>query len=270
MKSAAKRLQNVMAVTLAAICGALSTNAMADDLSLSVYPILPSQEARRAFLPLANYLHRRTGHNIQILTSVNYLAHWQVTRRGQSALILEGPHMIDYRVKKMKYTVLAKIPEVVSFSVVAHRDQMLMDPGDLIGRSVATMPSPSLGALRLNEFFPNPLRQPLLVEVDDMEQAVKSVMDNKAAAALIPSSMVSRYPELSTIATTEQAPAPGIVAAPWVSEETKRALRQALVEAHMDPEGQAALEVLRLPRFDPGAPEQFAGYAKLLEGMWGY
>jgi phosphonate transport system substrate-binding protein len=247
-----------------------SAPAWADRLVMAVHPVLSAAETRQTYQLLAAYLNKRTGHDIEIATSANFLVHWQVTKRGQSALLIEGPHMVDYRIKKMGYTVLAKMPEVISYTLVAHQDRLAIESQDLVGKSVATLPAPSLGAVQLNQIFPNPLRQPVLVEVDDMESAVKRVMEGKAAGAIIPSAMVGRFTEVTPVATTGQAPSPGITAAPWVNAETKRALRQALLDAHNDPEGQAALKALRLGRFDAATPAQFDGYARLLEGMWGY
>jgi phosphonate transport system substrate-binding protein len=249
---------------------ALPTAAGADQLTMSVHPVLSAEETRRTYQPLASYLKKKTGHDIQILTSANFLVHWQFTRRGQSALLIEGPHMVDYRIKKMGYTVLAKMPEVISYTLVAHPNLLVLEPQELVGKSVATLPAPSLGAVRLNEIFPNPLRQPILVEVDNMEVAVQRVMEGKASGAIIPSAMVGRFPDVNTVANTAQAPAPGITAAPWVSEQAKRDLRQALLAAQRDPEGQAALQALKIGRFEEATPAQFDGYARLLEGMWGY
>ena len=244
--------------------------ARAENLTLAVHPVLSPDETRRTYQPLADYLKRKTGHHVQIATSTNFLVHWQLTKRGQHALILEGPHMVDYRLKKMGYSLLAKFPEVISYTLVAHPDLPVLEAADLVGKPVATLPAPSLGAVRLNQLFPNPLRQPVLVEVDDMEAAIQRVLQGKAAGAIIPSAMVGRFPEVNTIATTDQAPAPGITAAPWVSDATKKAIRDALLATATDPDAKPMLQALKIGAIEDAATAQFDGYARLLEGMWGY
>lgn len=244
--------------------------AVAEDLTLAVHPILSAKETFRVYQPLVDYLKKTTGHNVQLATTSNFLVHWQLSRRDIYHLILEGPHMVDYRISNMGYKVVARMPEIISYTLVADQDQMVIDPADLVGKSVASMPAPSLGAVHLNQFFPNPLRQPVLVEVNNLEEAMERVAAGQSLGALIPSAMVSRFPGITTVATTEQAPAPGITAAPGVSNEVRQAISKALIEAHKHPEGQAALKQLNIPYFEAASAQHYAGYAKLLEGMWGY
>jgi phosphonate transport system substrate-binding protein len=246
------------------------TPSAAEDLTFAVHPILSAKETFRVYQPLADYLKKTTGHNVQLATTSNFLVHWQLTKRNIYHLILEGPHMVDYRVSRMGYKLVARMPEIISYSLVSHQDQMVLEPAELVGKPVATMPAPSLGAVHLNQFFPNPLRQPVLIEVNNLEEAMERVMNGQSSGALIPSAMVARYPQVTTVATTPQAPAPGITAAPNVSDEIRRAIAKALVDARDHPEGRAALERLNIPYFEPAAPRHFQGQAKLLEGMWGY
>jgi hypothetical protein len=266
MGSAAWLRAIALALTLSSITG----QACADELALAVHPVLSEQETRRIYQPLADYLTRSTGHKVKIATTSNFLVHWQLTRRNSYQLILEGPHMVDYRLSKMGYHVVARMPDIISYTLVAHEDQLAMEPVDLVGKPIASMPAPSLGAVCLNQFFPNPLRQPVLVEVDHLEAAVERVLAGKSAGAIIPSAMVGRFSGLTTVAATEQAPAPGISAAPEVSPQVRQAIAKALLAAHENPEGRAALEVLKIPRFEAALPGHFAGQARLLEGMWGY
>ncbi|MGE0080477.1 MAG: phosphate/phosphite/phosphonate ABC transporter substrate-binding protein [Thiohalomonadaceae bacterium] len=266
-----RRFHGRKALSVVGICAFITAHtAFADDLTFAVHPILPAKETFRVYQPLADYLTKTTGHNVQLATTSNFLVHWQLSKRNIYHLILEGPHMVDYRISKMGYKLVARMPDLISYSLVADENQLAMEPADLVGKSVATMPAPSLGAVHLNQFFPNPLRQPVLVEVDNLEEAMERVASGQSVGALIPSAAVGRFDGLTTVATTDQAPAPGITASPEVSESVRNAISKALIEAHQHPEGRAALALLNIPRFEAASARHYAGYSRLLEGMWGY
>lgn len=249
---------------------AAATGAAAADLTFAVHPVLPQARTMQVYQPLAAYLSKATGQNIKLVTNSNFLTHWQAMKRGQYDLILDGPHFTDYRVKKMGYTVLAKLPEVVSYTLVANENQMILEPAELVGKTIATTASPAVGALRLVELYPNPLRQPTIVETPDSEDAAEMAVQGKVAAAMIPAPLVGRYPSLTTVATTEQIPSPGISASPKVSAELQQALRRALLDAPNTPDGRKALEALNAPLLEAADNKSFQGMERLLEGMWGY
>jgi len=55
-----------------------------------------------------------------------------------------------------------------------------------------------------------------------------------------------------------------------VPEAVREALRRALVEADRTADGRAMLKAINFPRFEPADRKVYDGYAKLLEGVWGY
>jgi ABC-type phosphate/phosphonate transport system, periplasmic component len=244
--------------------------AMAAELTFAVHPVLPQARTVQVYEPLANYLSRVTGQKIRLVTNSNFLTHWQAMKRDKYDLILDGPHFTDYRVKNMGYTVLAKLPDVVSYTLVSNENLMIMEPSELVGKTIATTASPAIGALRLVELYPNPLRQPTIVETPDSEQAAELTVQGKVAAAMIPAPLVGRYPSLVTVVTTEQLPSPGISASPAVSPELQQALRRALLDAPNSADGRKALEALNAPVLEPADNKSFQGLERLLEGMWGY
>ncbi len=263
-KSALCRLASLLALLTAA------TGAAAAELTFAVHPVLPQQRTLQVYQPLTDYLAQATGQQIKLVTSSNFLTHWQMVKRGGYDLVLDGPHFTDYRAQKMGYTVLAKLPDVVSYTLVANDEQMILEPAELVGKTIATTASPAIGALRLVEIYPNPLRQPVIVETPDSEQAAEMAVQGKVAAAMIPAPLVGRYPSLTTVTTTEQLPSPGISASPAVSPELQQALRQALLNAPNDPAGRKALEALNAPLLEAADNKSFQGLERLLEGIWGY
>ncbi len=256
-------------LVLLALAGLLPGRVSADTYTFVVQPILPPEQTRKAFQPLVDYLARRTGHEIRLVTAVNFLAYWAKMKRGGYDLILDAAHFTDWRVKNMDYVVLAKIPDTVSYSLVTAEDTLVLEPSELIGKPVATIGSPSLGAVRLAQMFPNPLRQPVTVEVDNSRDAIEAVLKGRAVGAIVPSPLVGAFP-LNVVTTTEPVPHIAFSASPEVPEAVRKALRRALVEADRTPDGQAMLKAINFPRFEPADRKVYDGYAKLLEGIWGY
>ncbi len=255
---------------VAACAGALvPPAARAETYTFVVQPILPPAQTRAAFQPLADYLSRATGQQIRLVTAVNFLAYWARMKRGDYDLILDAAHFTDWRVKNMDYVVLAKIPDTVSYSLVTGEDTLVLEPTELIGKTVATIGSPSLGAVRLSQLFPNPLRQPVAVEVDNSRQAIDAVLKGRAVAAIVPSPLVGAFP-LNVVTTTDPVPHIAMSASPDVPEPVRKAIRKALVEADRTPAGQAMLKAINFPRFVPADAKVYDGYARLLEGVWGY
>ena len=253
------------------LCLVAASTSQAATYTFVVQPILPPDKTIKAFTPLTDYLSKKTGHTIKLVTSLNFLSYWQSMKRpGTYDFILDAAHLTDYRLKRMNYPVLAKRPEVVSYTLVSSQDADVLDAAELIGKSLATIGSPSLGMLRLEEMFPNPLRQPVIVEVDNSLDSIKKVLEGKAQAAIVPTPMVGGFPDLITIITTEQVPHTAISSAPNVPSDVRAAVRKALIEADKSPEGQAMLAKIGFPAFETTNAKAYEGFAGLLEGVWGY
>ncbi len=170
----------------------------------------------------------------------------------------------------MGYKPLAKVASVVSLSLVTDEDHPVFEARELIGKPVALLSSPSMDAVRLAQLFPNPLRQPVVVRVNDSREAAEKVREGKAAGALIPTPMVNAFPFLYTVTITAQVSHVALSAAPAVPEDLQQKLRQALLNADKSPEGRALLDALNFESFEPADAKTYAGYGKLLRGVYGY
>ncbi|MGD8999662.1 MAG: PhnD/SsuA/transferrin family substrate-binding protein [Granulosicoccaceae bacterium] len=248
-----------------------SVGAQAATYNFVVQPILPPDQTRKAFEPLTQYLSQQTGHDIKLVTAINFLTYWETMKKGNKYdIILDAAHLTDYRLQRMDYKVLAKRAEVVSYSLVTGENADILEAREMIGKSIATIGSPSLGMLRVEEMFPNPLRQPAIVEVNNSIDSINKVLDGKAVGAMVPTPLVGAYPQLITITTTEQVPHTAISASPRVPADVQNAIRNSLVNAGNTPAGQKMLEAINFPSFEATSAKTYNGYAKLLEGTWGY
>ncbi len=243
----------------------------AEPLRLGIQPVLPPERTVQAWQPLADYLGKAVGRPVKIVPSRNFFTFWERLKKGESFdLVLTGAHLTDFLVERMDYRPLARIPGQVSYTLVTGQDTLVFDPNELIGKRVATLGSPSLGALRVAELFPNPMRQPSIVEVPDSESAARAVLEGRAVAAIIPTPLVQQYPDLNTVTTTSQVPHIALSASPELPDELVQKLREALVNAGKTPEGKKMLSRINMPAFIPASADTYEGYSRLLQGVWGY
>jgi len=243
----------------------------AEPLNLIVQPILDPKRSMDFYKPLATYLSQTTGEDIRIIAAVNFAAYWEIMKKGKDYdIIMDAAHFTDFRRERLGYTILAKVPDTVSYSLVTKEEELILEPEELIGRRIATMSSPGLGGIRLNQLFPNPLRQPIIVESSNSMKAVERVKNGEVIAAIIPTPLLNSLSGLNTIITTEPVPHVGFSVSPNVSKKTRNAIKKALIKSDKTKKGKIMLKAIRFPRFVEANSKIYSGKAALLEGVWGY
>ncbi len=249
----------------------LSSPLQALDLQLSIQPVLPREQILQAYQPLADYLSELSGHNISVKAHHNFLAYWADMRRSRGFdLVLDAAHFTDYRIQKKNYEVLAKLPDTVSFSIVTHEDDTIFEMEELVLKRVATMVSPSVGGIRLMNWFTDPLRQPRIVYAKNSNDAAQMVLDKKAFAAIIPTALVGGFEDLYMVDTAEPLPHMGFSAGPQVPADVKAAIKQALITAKDTPRGQEMLTKINFAEFVATSADEYQGYERLLRNVLGY
>jgi ABC-type phosphate/phosphonate transport system substrate-binding protein len=252
-----------------------SNGAVSSDLRLAIQPVLSQSRTQKVFEPLARYLEERTGRNVKIVTMPNFLAYWDLVRHpGQYDLSFDAAHFTDYRAHKENFEVLAKIPDFVSYSLVVRQENLVFDASELVAKTVATLGAPSIGAARLNAMFPNPMRQPSVIEAPSSEAAMKMLLDGKVYAAILPTPVVSQYMSnqapIAVVSTTEPIPHIAVSASKNLDANTRGEIRQALIDAGKTQEGRAMLKKIGFPKFDPASAKIYQGQARILKEYWGY
>ena len=245
------------------------------ELVLGVAPLLSETETRAQFQPLCDYLAAVARLPCRVGTRPNFITYWENVRQGKDFnLILDEAHFTDYRAQKMKFTVLAKIPNTVTYSLIIPRAAKLSDPARLAGRRIATLGIPSMGAAQLNGLFTKPSKQPILVEVDNAAEGFALLRDGKVAAAILPTPLVReeivRGAPFRVLLSTAPLPHMGFSSAPEINPELRQRLRQALLDAHKSDAGRAMLASIGLERFDPANATVYSGQGRLLKEYWGY
>lgn len=245
------------------------------DLVFIIQPILNEEQTRKAYQPLADYLSKIAGKRVVIRTLPNFVAYWETMRLNNAYdLVLDAAHFTDYRIQKLGFKVLAKIPDTVSYSLIVGSGALVIDPIELIGKTVATPGAPSVGAARLNAMYPNPVRQPVIVDSGTAEEGIQMLIKNKVQAAIVPTPLVSQQMAqgggISVVTTTEPIPHIALSAAPRLNAEVREKIRAALVNAPNTEDGKKMLKDINFERFDPANEKIYAGQGTLLKEYWGY
>jgi ABC-type phosphate/phosphonate transport system substrate-binding protein len=262
---------NFRQVLLASLLATAPAVAPAANYLLSVQPVLPADQVKQGYAPLARYLSAKTGHSFTIKTYRNFLTYWARMQKAEDMhFILDAAHFTDYRVQRKNYRVLAKLPDTVSFTVVTGEENFVFEMDELISKKIATMAAPGMGAVRLSGMFPNPVRLPFYVEASNSVDAVNKVIAGDVDAAIIPSPLVGNYSNLNSVISTDPVPHMALSASPDIPDEVTLAVKQALLDAPNTAEGRKMLEVMNIEYFEDASDEVYAGYAELLDGVFGY
>lgn len=244
----------------------------AAEYKLGIQPILPEKELKTYYQPLADYLSKQTGHKITIATQRNFIYYWHNMRKQKKGfdLVLDAAHFTGYRTKNLGYTALAKLPDTVSFAIVTKDDNSILDIEELISKKIATMPSPSLGSVRLEQLFPNPMQIPEYIWEINASVAVASVLSGKVDAAIVPTRLASGYDGLNTVVVTEPVPHMALSASPNVPPEVAKKIREALIYADKSSQGRAMLATLKVDKFEATDNKTYDEYSALLKNVHGY
>ena len=243
----------------------------AKSYEIAIQPILPEAEIKRVYQPLVDYLSEATGDTFSIKTYRNFLTYWERMKKQVGFdFVLDAAHFTDWRIKRQNYNVLAKFPDSVSFSLVTREDNLVFDAEELVLAKIATMTSPGLGAVRLNEIYSNPMRIPRYMQSKDAVSSVKKVIDGKADAAIIPTPLMGAFEGLNLVETTQLVPHMGFSASSEIPEDVFDKVKRALVDATKTVDGRKMLRNINIEYFEKANNATYDGYAVLLQDVFGY
>ena len=222
------------------------------------------------FRTLAGYLGEAIGESVALVAEPHVLAHWQRVRSGSRAdFVLDDAHFTDFRTKRHRYRVVAQVSEPVGFSVITAAHSLVIEPEDLHGRRLASVPAPSLPALRVLEVFPGAFKSPTLVAAATHRAALARVRTGDCFAAIVPSELVEGVVDLNVVLVTADAPGMGFSVAPSVSERVLEAVRDALLRLSTTRGRGSVLVNVGIRSFDPASDATYDGFARLLRDAWG-
>lgn len=239
-------------------------------LRLAIQPIQSEQQTKEAFQPMADYIQAVTGAPCEITTFPNFISYWSTTQKpGSYDLVLDAAHFTDYRIINQDFTPIVKQPGEVSFTLIVSEDSLVFDAEELVGKKIATLGAPSVGAVRLSEIFDNPVRQPLIIEVDNSASALDMLIAGKVDAAMLPTPIVSQRMSgeggINVVMTTESMPSVALSVSPDVPEDLRNKLQEAFMNADKTEAGKAMLSAVNLPPFEKAGFDIYENMSELLE-----
>ncbi len=247
--------------------------ARAAEYSFAVEPSYRPERASEVYKPLIDYLNKSTGEHFNLVVSRNYHFYWRdIHTVTKTDFAFDEAHIADYRIVHDSYVPLVRAAEPTSYTLVTS-DADVGGKGlqGLVGHSVITMPSPSLGYVLLLELYSNPVSQPdIRSTASAWRDAIDSVFGGDVDAAIIPTWLKSQYPNLITVKTTRQFAGPCVSAAAQVPDEVKQKVRDALLKLDTDEVTAKVLIELGVSKFVGATAKDYAGNEKLLKTYLGY
>ncbi|MCK7592947.1 phosphate/phosphite/phosphonate ABC transporter substrate-binding protein [Pseudomarimonas salicorniae] len=266
----------VIAAAAFAACmpGASQAQAPAErgSYQLAVEPSYPPEQAREVYKPLLEYLEKETGQKFELVAVRNYHFYWR-DLRGEADIdfAFEDAHFTDYRMKRDGFVPLARKAEPSVFVLMASPETADQGLSGLIGRSVVSMPSPSLGFATLAELFTNPVSQPeIRSEASTWRDGVEMVFSGDAVAAMVPEFIAQQYPNLVEVARSKAFPGAAFSASPEVPEDVRQSVRDALLKLTEDPASFDILAELGMSAFVAAEPDEYDGSESILSAFFGY
>ena len=245
-----------------------------DRLRLLIQPLPRDERTVRSYQPLAQYIEALTGRSCTIQIPPNFPAYWDVLRRNDYDIAFDGPHFTDYRTNKLGFNPLVKAPDNASYSLIARESERVSDPMQLVGRRIASLGMLSTASTRLSAMFPNPARQPVLIDVKNAEEGIAWLIDRRVEAAFLPTTIVSqrmvRGGGMTVVLTTEPMTRMILSASPRLSSDMQERIRGGLLNAHESDSGRAMLRSVGIERFEAVTPDSFANQRNVLKSYWGY
>jgi len=196
--------------------------------------------------------------------------------KGKYDIVFDGPHFNSYRAEKLKHNILVKIPSRHEFVVIVKKgEKRFSDIEQLAGRTFCAHAPPNLGTLTLLSQFPNPSRQPAIINTKGWENIYAGVQSGKCTAGILPIANLKKYDaagmQASIVWKNRALPNQAFSAGPRLSKKQQRAIASALVS----PRSSAATSKLRAAyrvgeKFELATNQEYLGVSEYLKNEWGY
>jgi len=261
------------ALAMFAVGQLVASTAAAAEFTFAVEPSYRPDRAAEIYKPLLDYLDKSTGQHFTLVTSRNYHFYWRdIHSTTKTAFALDEAHFADYRIVHENYVPLVRAAEPTSYSLVASEpDIAAKGQQGLVGHSIITMPSPSLGYVLLLQLYSSPVSQPdIRSTAGAWRDAIDSVFGGDVDAAIIPTWLKNQYPNLVNVKTTRQFAGSCVTASADVPEDVRQKVKDALLKLDSDEQTAKLLIELGVSKFVPAAAKDYEGNEALLKSYQGY
>jgi len=245
-----------------------------DALSDYLFTAPPRESPERAieiYKPIADYLTESTGERFIFKQPASWSEYSRGMQNKEYDLVFDGPHFVSWRIEYIQHDVLAKLPQLHIWRVIARNDVSGINSlDDLVGKKVCAPKSPNFGMLTMMSHYTNPEKEPVHIITKGWKGAFNAVVEGKCVAAVIPKTNHRKFdPDLKkTKAVHTHLPYPNqaFTAGAGITPSMKSKIAKQLLSK----EGQGALSNLR-DRFTRGASlvradnEEYEGISMVLK-----
>lgn len=248
-----------------------------NELVLGAAPREDEDKANAIYGPVAEYLSTVLKRKVVFHHAGNWGVYQGLMQKGAYDLVFDGPHFASWRAQNSGHTALLKIPGEHVFVVLVKKDNdKINNISQLAGRAICAHAPPNLGTLTVLNEFPNPARQPLIVNTDGWKNIYQAMLTNKCVASSVPLSKLEQFEkeggrQAKIIFRGATMPDNALTAGPRISPSDQEKIARAL----MSPEGEKATEKLREKyaqgkSFVATSNKDFVGLSAYLKNEWGF
>jgi ABC-type phosphate/phosphonate transport system substrate-binding protein len=247
-----------------------------DPLILSAPPRDSTEEGRRIFGPIADYLSSVLNRRVVYRHPTTWGGYQADMQAGAYDLVFDGPHFNSWRIVNQKHNVLLRIPGEFVYTAVVRADHAAInDLKQLAGHKICAHAPPNLGTLIMYDQFDNPSRQPVVVVEEGYEQIYQALLKGKCEAAMLPLGHLLKFekdrPQTRIVFRSMTMPQQAFSAGPRLTPAEQARISDAL----RSPAAAIALVEFRKiysikGNFIPASNAEYAGLANYLKDTWGY
>jgi ABC-type phosphate/phosphonate transport system substrate-binding protein len=263
---------------LIAVTAITQTAGAADAYVFSAPPRSTQAKEQAVYGPIARYLSQVIGKPVVYEHSDNWLNYQNRMQQGKYDIVFDGPHFIGWRMAKIKHEPLVKLPGDLKFVVFVKADSgAVQSLKDLEGRTLCGLAPPNLATLTMYDQYPNPLRQPMVVEVESFEQGYAGVAQGRCVAGVMRDKMFGKLQKARgnaarVVWASKGTANQGFSAGPRVSGDD----RNKIIAAMLAPEAREVLDIFfeRYSKSDkrlvPAGLQDYAGLGTYLRDVYGF
>jgi len=244
----------------------------AEKYTLVIEPTFPVEQGKQVYLPLQQWLSKKTGHEIEIIIDKNYYFYWRGANGSRLPdFTFDAPHIAAFRYKKKNYTPIAVTIEDLSYNLISldepAKDQSVKD--FMVRKKIVMLPSPSLASIYFDQWFTDLFAAPAKnVTALSWQETVEIVFDGGAAAAIVPNWMFNLYPNFVSLMESKKIPGSTFMASPNVPKKVVENMQNALISLVDDEAAYDVLVELNTEGFKKPDPAQYEELIKLLPGIF--
>lgn len=262
---------SILLLTIALPCFAAE-----DTLILSTAPTHSTDETKKLYKPLADYLSNITGKKVVLEPAANFIQYTSRMQSDRYDILFDGPHLNGWRMDKLNHTPIVRFPGKIRIVVVGTEDTpytKMSDFGTGSVKACAFIP-PNMLTMAFLSNFPNPARQPTMIRVQGFKNLVKCLRSGQGDIAVLRDKLWNKKVDqkgLKLIAYPERSyPERTFSVSSRIDAETRENIRKAILSEEGQKVVSPILKRFNKPKMISASPSQYKGLGELLKSIWGF